>query len=457
MPTQTSITAQVQQFFAQHPMDRPVLLAISGGLDSVVLLHVLVSCKILVALAHVNFKLRGEESNEDELFIRQLAKQYQLKLHTLRRKDSSHKPKANIQSWARKVRYAWFKRLLQQHQYGYLITAHHANDNAETLLLNLGRGAGLTGLKAMLPASGNTLRPLLAVSRDEILAYAQQNKLAWREDSSNATLHYRRNQVRHLLMPVMQQVFPVVQRNHLRSSINILQSEHALLQEYLGLLAQRITHQEGKVTFIHLPSLLALSQPALVLFKWLAAKGFSHSQCQQVLDSSTQPPAFFQSKKWTLSKEHEYIILLPSVYCQPVNAAFTLEETITVGLWQFKASLRQVREDNLIQPPFHTWLPEDFATQPLYLSSWQAGDKLQAFGTKGQKLVAAILSDAKEPHFIRTNHPVLCTAGGSILWLPGQRAAAATAVQPGQMAYLLQAQHAFWPFSQHLKQKFAAS
>ena len=190
--------------------DVPVLLAVSGGEDSMVMADLFMKSKIKFAVAHCNFGLRGDESDMDEQLVKEWCTANNIIFHTIKfdTKQRSAEWKTGTQETARILRYEWFEQVRKESGYSKIVTAHHANDNVETLLINLFRGTGISGLHGIRPEHGHIVRPLLFAGKEEIAAYAVENQIAYREDASNASDDYLRNAVRHNIIPVAAHWFP---------------------------------------------------------------------------------------------------------------------------------------------------------------------------------------------------------------------------------------------------------
>ena len=219
-----------------------VLIAISGGLDSVVLAKLFHSLEYSIGFAHCNFQLRGEESNEDETFVKNLATELNVEVFAKKfdTEKYANEQKLSIQMAARKLRYEWFQEIATTFQYDYILTAHHKDDALETFLINLSRGTGIEGLTGIPERNGIIVRPLLPFTRDEIYAFAGKNKLQWREDSSNASTKYVRNKIRHDIVPLLKELHPTFMDNfertqvHLRESKDIIQESIERVREGCG-------------------------------------------------------------------------------------------------------------------------------------------------------------------------------------------------------------------------------
>ena len=207
---------KVQEYIASKDLfskDNHLLVAISGGSDSICLFFILKDLGYNIELAHCNFKLRSDESDKDEIFVRELADKYKLKCHvrSFNTKVYAIKRKVSIQMAARDLRYRWFNKLLLDNNLDFVITAHHQDDNVETFLINLIRGTGINGLCGMKSRNRNIIRPLLEISRQEIDSYLVQRSISYRDDSSNLDVKYLRNKIRHQLIPFLKEMNPSIQ------------------------------------------------------------------------------------------------------------------------------------------------------------------------------------------------------------------------------------------------------
>lgn len=221
--------------------NQKILLAVSGGVDSMVLADLCLKSDFNISIAHCNFKLRGDESDADERFVLEFAKSNNLTVYSdhFDTADYVERNKLSVQMAARKLRYDFFDKLRDEHLFDAVLTAHHADDNLETFFINLSRGSGLDGLVGIPNKNKYVIRPLLLFTRAQILEYASENKLKWREDSSNASLYYQRNHLRHELMPALKAIYPSI-INALQSTQNYLKSSQDLLNNHIKAVSDEV-------------------------------------------------------------------------------------------------------------------------------------------------------------------------------------------------------------------------
>lgn len=396
-----------------------LLIAISGGLDSVVLTHLCHEAKLNLSLAHCNFNLRGDESNEDEEFVLQLAEDLDLEvfIESFDTEMYAKQHKLSTQMAARKLRYDWFSSLAQQLGFDYILTAHHADDTFETLLINLTRGTGLDGLTGIPEVNFNIVRPLLPFSREQIEVYAKNNRLQWREDSSNASNKYLRNQLRLEVIPVLKSMNPQVLQN-VSNTIEHLQHSQQIIDDAIVIIQKKVVTIEGDVIKLHIKKLQKLSNPKVYLYELL--KDFNFTNWDDVADLLTA-----QSGKQVFSDTHRLLkdrthLLLTE------KSSHEVAETILI-----------TENDKSVKTPFGTlffdeadaifgkktnsvFVDKALLKYPLTLRKWQEGDFFYPLGMKGKKKLSKYFKDEKLSLIDKENVWVLCSFD-AIVWVIGMR------------------------------------
>jgi tRNA(Ile)-lysidine synthase len=408
-----------------------VLLAISGGIDSVVMAELFHRVGQPFAIAHVNFGLRGPDSDADALFVKNKAEQYGVPFH-LTQFDTTEFAVGrgiSIQMAARDLRYEWFAQLVQEHHYVGVATAHHQNDILETILFNLTRGTGLAGLHGIAAQKNGIIRPLLFATRATIATYADEQKLAYREDSSNANDKYARNRLRHHVVPVLTDLNPGLWQT-LPRTVERLRAADVLVRLELDRSWREIIELVGKQTLLPTEKLLALPELSFRLSEWLKPFGFTTDQAIQMVASLTQEIGQkFQSPTHRII--HERLssgatgLLLEEL---PVMSTYD----ITLTDWpiapvdvagQFLLSVDRFLKPENFRPdanPDVAYLDADRLLFPLTIRPWRQGDRFRPLGLNGHKLVSDLLNDLKVSRSEREQTAVLLS-GDSIAWVISRR------------------------------------
>ncbi|SEI40574.1 tRNA(Ile)-lysidine synthase [Dyadobacter sp. SG02] len=416
-------------FINQHTPDlkrQPTLLAVSGGIDSVVMAHLFHNLGLPAVIAHCNFGLRGEDSDGDEAFVRDLAAGYNFSFFVTRPDVKSFAKSASVstQMAARELRYEWFGKVRQESGCQWIATAHHANDSLETLLLNLARGTGLAGLTGIAPINGNLIRPLLYSNRGEVSRYAAENDIRWREDRTNETDDYHRNKIRHHVIPVLTELNPSLETTFNTSSER-LRAANSLLDEHLEKWKAQIIRQEAGVTRIPIASILGETELAYRLWIILQDFGFQYNQVRGILTAlEGMPGKLFSSATYTLLVDRDHLILKTSSEISNSEELIIERPDTTLDWHGAKLTLRIVEEGGVI--PFDTTtiaVDQDSLTFPLTLRKWRKGDTFQPFGMGGKhKKVSDLLIDNKIDRFEKERIGVLVNGDGEIVWVVGVRA-----------------------------------
>lgn len=422
-----ALATRLQDFVAEENLfssGNHLLVAVSGGIDSMVLLHILQNTGHKISVAHCNFTLRGAEADADEAFVRAYCKKNKLALHaeSFKTKEIAKESGESIQMAARRLRYEWFDALMLIHDYAYVATAHNANDVAETFFVNLSRGTGLSGLTGIKPKLGNVVRPLLFASRAEIEAYAKANKIKWRDDSSNQSVKYRRNLIRHKVIPIFEIINPSFNQSIIKTIARLEQSNTVLKQFMDAALEEAITQKEGKV-YISIPHIKKLKPLSLYLFELLHPYGFNAEQIEDIEQClSRQSGQQFISEEYELLHDREFLIICPKKkrdekeYLIEIGTRqVTKPVKLTFSVKTFTAKI------NLKQPATVAILDFDKLTFPLTLRRWRVGDRFQPFGMNQAKLLSDFFKDSKLSKDEKDEVWIL-ESGGKIAWIVGYRA-----------------------------------
>ena len=382
---------------------QPVVVALSGGADSVALLHLLNQLGYPLVAAHCNFHLRAEESDRDEAFVRHLCQSLKVPLKVQHFQTSAHAQENNIsiEMAARELRYEWFEQLRTSLNAQCIATAHHQNDQTETLLLNLIRGTGLKGLAAMHPRTGHVVRPLLAVSREEILNYLKKVGQDYVTDSSNLETEFKRNKIRLQLIPLLQEINPSVVQTLSETCNKIRQSLPYYYKGIEGAMAEAGATPEC----FPLKTLLGNPNTPTLLHEWLRDKGFNSMQISQMAQClESEPGKMWESHSHRVLKDREAFLLEGKhPESTPVELIFEMVNTIT------DTSPRYAYFDaDLIQK-------ENIHVRPI-----KEADRFHPFGMKGSRLVSDFLTDLKLTRFQKQQQWVAC-CGEDIIWVIGLR------------------------------------
>ena len=398
---------------------KKIILAISGGIDSVVLAHLLHGLDIPFLMAHCNFQLRGEESEGDQRFVEALSHQLSAPL-AVKRFETKAYGKAhglNTQLAARVLRYEWFETLRKEKGYDYVLTAHQANDSWETFLINTSRGTGLKGLLGIPAQNGAILRPLLPFSREEIHAFATENHICWREDSSNSSDAYTRNKIRHHLSPILKEIHPLFFKNFEKTQ-SLLQLTYDFLQESISQYRKECFTMGNPIVFL-IEKLQTHPHRRFLLHELLSPYGFTDvNALERFLQASTGKYLASYTHRllsnrgqWLISEIHE----TPSLdfYLQETDQAIDFPIALS---WK-KVSQAEPSEAEVI------YIDKEKIQFPLCLRKRKEGDLFYPYGMGGQKKVLCkYFKDEKYSLYDKENQWLLTDSTDQILWVVGRRA-----------------------------------
>lgn len=408
---------QNQLFSSRHNL----LLALSGGVDSVVLAHLLKQGDFTFGIAHCNFQLRGKDSHADERFCKALAESLHVPFYSIlfELKPYALKHKLSTQMAARNLRYEWFQEILKTKGYDFLLTAHHANDSIETMLLNLVRGTGIKGMKGIPEKNGRIIRPMLCFSKEEILKFAKAEKFAYRKDQSNRETKYDRNFIRLKVIPLLKQLNPSLE-NTLLANAQRFAEEGKLLNEYLELKKLELVKVSGDIISVDRNALLQSTSKHSLLHALLSPYGFNETQEMDLLQNLEKKGLV---GKKLFSKTHQLSIDRTALLIRPLTAEeATHIEIHDLGEFLPKAGIhvQRVKKYNKV-PASELFINLNKIVYPMIVRSPKRGDKFKPFGMKGFKLLSDFLKSEKMNTFQKESCLVLQNGNGDIVWVIGYR------------------------------------
>lgn len=426
--------SKIQKFIKLHNLleqDKPVLAGISGGADSVALALVLKQLGYALAAVHCNFHLRGEESERDEQFVRDFCLQQDIPLYVkdFQTEEYAKEKKISIEMAARELRYAYFHELMKSTKISVLAVAHHQNDQAETLLINLIRGTGIHGLRGMLPKNGETVRPMLCVTREEILDYLAEKGQEFVTDSTNLSTDYTRNKIRLELLPYLKTLNPSIISTLNHTALNLSEAENLYNRQVCAeiqnlILSDSYTLGETPLLLKRLNNPMKSAEMKPVWHEILFPYGFTETQVENILSLNiTDCGKVFYANNWELIVDRDEVILRKKneedfedilIYDTDVYATF-LEVKVNIDIHKRKYYPVIEKESRV------ALLDYDKLTFPLQIRKVQAGDKFVPLGMKGKKLISDFLTDQKAKSWEKKDQLILCDAQGEILWVIGRR------------------------------------
>ena len=409
----------IQQNFS-FLKDKKLLIAISGGVDSVVLTHLLAQLGFNISLAHCNFNLRNIESNLDEVFVKELAKKLNIRCFTTAFQTTAiaKERKESTQIAARNLRYTWFENLIIENDFNYVLTAHHADDNLETFLINLTRGSGLDGFTGIPEINGNIVRPLLSFSREEILKFAEEHKITWREDLSNASTKYIRNKIRHKILPVLKEINPSLLETFSKTIENLQESKQ-IIEDRIEEVSKEIRTKEIAIVKFNIAAIQQLSNPKAYLFQLFKNYNFTEwTDVYNLLSAQSGKQVF--SKTHILLKDRAFLILSKKEAEFQLETNYVIEENTLEIKSPIHLSFKEVT-DNSIRNKNTIYVAKENLKFPLIVRKWQNGDYFYPVGMRGKKKISKYFKDEKISLLEKKNKWLLCNADDAIIWVIGMR------------------------------------
>jgi tRNA(Ile)-lysidine synthase len=402
-----------------------VLLAVSGGMDSVVMCDLFSKAKFDFVIAHCNFGLRGEESNEDEMFVKKLSIKYKVPfvITTFQTSEFADNEKISTQMAARILRYEWFEKVRKEQNCEYIATAHHQNDVLETVLLNLTKGTGIAGMHGIKAKNGRVIRPMLFAEKDSIFEYVVENQIIWREDSSNDSNKYQRNSIRNEVVPLLKKINPNLE-NTIQQTVERISAVEEIFEQEMEMLRKQITWSDAQATFVNYKAIQTLSQPMIKLSEMLKPFHFTYQQCQDIFEAfDKEPGRTFLSPTHVLVKDRTELVVTKK------NLQTFESQVIDSGIRQSAFGSQQLligesfeKNEGFVVPTAKktACLDANKVRFPLQIRKWKEGDWFCPLGMNKKKLISDFLIDIKVPLNLKKEVYVL-TSNGSIVWVMGHR------------------------------------
>ena len=417
---------ELEKYIIKEQLINPkesILLAVSGGIDSMVLLHLFQKLETIpFAVAHCNFKLRGTDSDLDEAFVKNYCAENNIKffVKSFDTRGFAKTQGISIQMAARELRYSWFNELAQQHQFAKIALAQHLDDQSETFFINLLRGTGIAGIHGILPKNGNLIRPLLFTDRKEIARYQEKNAIPFREDKSNASDKYTRNYIRHHILPEFEKLTPDFSHK-LNSNIKNFREVEDFYKATINKNLAKIIHKEAKSEKILISDLLALDFTELHLREYLLKFGFNSDTIYKVYHQLNKPVSgkYFDSETHRILINRKEIIirkidkLLKTTYQLSANETLELPVNLSSEIILNKLKTYNTTSEVAL-------FDFDKLKLPLIIRKWKKNDYFCPFGMNGKKKLSDFFIDLKLSQFEKEDIWLL-TSEENIIWIIGYR------------------------------------
>ena len=413
-----------QQLFVEEDK---LLLAISGGADSVCLMHILLELGFQFDLVHCNFRLRAKESDADEVFVKELAKKYDLKLHikSFSTKEYANENKISMQMAARDLRYNWFNELLKLENAKYIAVAHHQDDVIETFFINLIRGTGITGLLGIAEKKNNIVRPLLNTNRSDIEEYLANKKQTFREDSSNTSVKYLRNKIRLQLIPLLEEMNPKIKET-IKSEMDILKDTITVFSHQINSVRKEVIKKKNELVSLNIQKLKTLSPLRIYLYELLNPFGFN--QIEAIILALDN-----QCGKQFFSNTHELLIDRKEIFISKIklekDSILEINQTDKLIKNKIQLKLSICKDINISKSNNIAHLDFEKLKFPLILRKWREGDKFKPLGMKNYKKLSDFFIDNKFTQLQKKEQWLLCS-NDKIIWVVGFRIDDRFKIQP---------------------------
>ncbi|MEQ8553254.1 MAG: tRNA lysidine(34) synthetase TilS [Cyclobacteriaceae bacterium] len=410
-------------FIHEHLLVRDgerTLVAVSGGVDSMVMADLFLQSPFSFAVTHVNFGLRGEESNKDEALVREWCASRQVPCFVQHAPSQIFEHSDSTQMAARDFRYQYFDVLMQKEGFHKLATAHHLDDSLETALFNFTKGTGLRGLQGISAIKGDIIRPLLFAGKEDIIAYAKERKICWREDATNRTDAYQRNKIRHQVIPALKSINPGLLRTFTSVAQRVTDARE-LIEEIVQDLLRNHKHVEGSTTRIAMKWMSQYQHTGAILHEMLREYGFSYVQARQIQASVVSENAgkLFYSDLYELNVDREQLVIKEKQAFLEENKPLRVPGVTIIGKRWIDADIISGNEISDVNDPCIAYFDLD-KLKSAKVTHWKEGDTFNPLGMKGKKKVSDFMIDSKIPLTLKKDVLIL-RSQEEIAWIIGYR------------------------------------
>jgi tRNA(Ile)-lysidine synthase len=420
------MTGEFKKFIFENNLIKTgdkILLAVSGGIDSMVMAHLFQELNYDIAVAHCNFSLRGSESDKDEKMVRKYSEENNIPFFTTKfeTKTFAKKHKLSVQMAARDLRYKWFEEIRKKNGYDSIAVAHNLNDNIETLLINLTRGTGLAGMTGIKPASNYIIRPLLFATRQSIQSYRDKNKIIYREDRSNADTKYIRNKIRHLVIPVLKEINPSIEQT-LNEAAERFSGFNEIVMEYISHLRENISEEKERLVIFNISLLKKYLNNKVVLFELFKPYSITNAlltDLVKVIEGKTGGQIITETHR--IIKNRKEIIVSDEEFIK--ETSYTIDGTESFCVFPGISSARNVRITDTYEipsDPHFACIDSQKVSFPMLIRKWKPGDYFYPLGMKQKKKLSDYFIDNKYSIFDKENIFIL-ESDRKIVWIIGDR------------------------------------
>ncbi|HEX2921982.1 MAG TPA: tRNA lysidine(34) synthetase TilS [Bacteroidales bacterium] len=418
--------AEFHSFISENNLAKPgsrILLAVSGGIDSMVMADLFRHLPYEIAIAHCNFSLRGLESEGDEDFVREYCSTHNIIFYTKRfdTKRVAEEKGISIQMAARDLRYEWFESIRQDGKYESIAIAHNLNDKIETVLINLTRGTGLSGLTGIKTSSNSIIRPLLFATREKIAEYSKTNNIRFREDRSNAETKYTRNKIRHLVIPVLKEINPSIEQT-LNEESERFSDINCIVSEFIESIRKKISSPSGNLVSFNIPDLKDLSKNKTVLFELFRLYGLNGENIGDlvnIIEGRTGSSIITNTHR--LIRNRKEILVSPLTDYDTTEKTFNSIDELSASI-EFKIIITDINNSFVIPSDSNIACLDSAKIKfPLTLRNWEPGDQFYPLGMDHPKKLSDYFIDRKYSVFQKEGKKVVIESDGKIIWIVGDR------------------------------------